>query len=78
MLPKVTINYELEYKGRFSVAADAFDGIPLNAIEREVRRFIKDDMAANVTVHIENMPAILAEITEGLKLLAVQRAEEEL
>lgn len=78
MLPKVTINYELEYKGRFNTDVSDFEGLSEEQIKLYIEDTVAEEMAANVSAHVTNMPKIIAEITEGLKLLAVQRAEEEL
>lgn len=77
-MPKVTINYELEYKGRFRTDVSDFEGLDEAGIKRRIEDIVAEDIAANVSAHVTNTPAILAEITEGLKLLVVQRAEEEL
>lgn len=77
-MQKVTINYDLEYKGRFSTDISDFEGLTDSEIEQRIEDIVAEDVAANVCAHVENLWKLTTEITEGLKLLAVQRAEEEL
>lgn len=77
-MPKVTINYVLEYKGRFKTGISDFEGLTEEGISYLIADIVKEDVSSNVSAHVTNMPEVIAEITEGLKLLAVQRAEEKI
>lgn len=77
MTRRVTISYSLDYKGRFCVDVDQFDGMTPDEIEQEVNDLIAEDWVANTSHYAKHLPALVAEIVEGLKALEAERAEEE-
>lgn len=72
--PKIQVECEIEYKGRFFVNVSEFEGYAEDDIESALQDYAEELMIANLSVHIENLPRVVAEIREALGV----RKEEEL
>lgn len=75
--PRITIEYDVsEFRGRFSVDAEDFEGMTPEQIEKEVRSQVSEFAAANVSFHPENLPETVKAIQAGVAGVAKARQDE--
>lgn len=73
--PLIDIEYRIEYRGHYGANASEFDACPDDeALEEQIREWIDGVAKANLCLHVENLPRVVAEIREALR---VRKLEEE-
>ncbi|HEY1806047.1 MAG TPA: hypothetical protein VGG45_16355 [Terracidiphilus sp.] len=71
--PKIEIKYRIECRTSLGVRASEFDDTGDAHLESVAYDLVKEYVASEISIYIENLPRVVAEIREALRL----RKEEE-
>lgn len=75
--PRIQIEFDVsEFRGRFSVDAEDFDGMSPEQIEAELTDLVDEHAKANVSFHAQNVANTVSEIRHALAALAKVRKDE--
>lgn len=66
--PKIDIKYRVECRTSLGVRASEFDGINDSRLEAVAYELVKEYVASEIFIYIENLPRVAAEIREALRL----------